>query len=213
METNYKGLLQVYMQKRQLSLPAYYTYAEANNMFVSTVSLFFDDNHPRVFKGEKTTAKKKAEQSAAKKAYFQITSEKSDQDTVLIPQNSRRTFVLLDLENVSCGNFFEDNFFDPSIQIHGFIASTDNIKIPSVVEIHKVSSSRRDAADIALTLFAGQIVDGEIDVIVVTNDKFGVTLCEILDEQRKGSFKSVDSLSKVREFFIYCSMCIAFHMS
>ena len=76
---------------------------------------------------------------------------------------------------------------------HGFLSHKHHLADRHFqFRVHKVQSTRPDAADIALTMFAARLED--TNVIVVTGDKFGDTLAELTNAV------CVSTLDKITEY-------------
>ena len=74
-----------------------------------------------------------------------------------------------------------------------------------IYKIHKVKSTRRDAADILMILHVGKIIklDEKINLIVLTNDHFGHSLIDCLKELNSDSLNSYISLNSLSELSDY----------
>lgn len=128
MEENYKGLLQEYCQKHHLSLPKYRAYDEAKG-FIATVQL----PSGRLFKGKVKRTKGAAQQSAARRAFIYIESNRE------IVSPSKKVVVLMDLENVRLGTVFEDYIFE-NVEFHGFFINAQR-DLPPAIKLHRVEKN------------------------------------------------------------------------
>ena len=181
----YKNQLQEFCQKKKLHLPTYDTKRIGGSShqptFISSVKIQYNN----AIYGSVCGSKKAAEISVAKKMLKQL-------DNILIQETQHYDLlegdihVLIDMENVHMGDFFEKRKFGEGIRFIGF--ATENHPSIRVVSdqldvIETIKSDRRDACDILMIGCAARMADtisGEM--IIVTKDHFGHGLVDYIHQ-------------------------------
>jgi len=176
-----KNQLQEIYQKNGNVLPQYKTRRKGgqdhNPQYVSTVIL---PDGKKVL-GDTCRNKKLAESAAAQKALLYIKKQTLRKIKICF---QGKTMVLIDLENKPNveKEFLEyiEDFSGVDIFIftstdHPCLRKLENTEPAQIIDI---SSTRRDAADIALVFFAGMFCQDYNNLLVVTNDHFGSALVD-----------------------------------
>ncbi len=184
----YKNQLQEFCQKKKLRLPTYDTKRVGGSShqptFISSVEIQYNNDTYRSG-GSVCGSKKAAEISVAKEMLEQL-------DNILIQETQHYgvsegdIHVLIDMENVHMGDFFEKRKFGEGIRFMGF--ATENHPSIRVVSdqldvIETIKSDRRDACDILMIGCAARLADtisGEM--IIVTKDHFGQGLVDYIHQ-------------------------------
>ena len=200
----HKNKLQEICQKKKYLLPSYDTSRCNDSLdhqpsFSSFVTITYDE---KIYKtcGKKCDSKKKAEISAAEemlKVLGDIIIEKTN-----TYESEKIIFVLVDMENVHMGEFFEQKKFSDKFKFIGF--ATENhpsIKVaPPKMLIETIKSDRRDACDILMIGYASRLVLQNVNIIIITHDHFGRGLVDYINQISPNSdakcIKSVFELSK-----------------
>lgn len=203
-----KNKLQEYCQKNRLKLPQYKT-IPLGDSFVSSVSI--DINGIVLTNEGKVKSKKKAAEISAAEILLETLYIYLGRNKKIF-RAKQTTRIMIDVENVPLNDFLDKHQFQNYI-IDVFTSNPACIKklekYEDKINIHKVKSSRRDAADILLVLQLGYIIgiNGMYDnektaVIVVTNDHFGDSLidCLKLYKSHLGEYKCVNSLEELVEY-------------
>ncbi len=132
--------------------------------------------------GKEARNKKEAEQSAAQKAIQQLSLQPNSPRLRL--DSTDQIYILIDLENVDIKKFMNKYSFNDYVDVYGFISEhhpqSDN-KIRGV-NVIKVPSSRPDAADVGMIMYATQISLNQLNssLILVSNDRIFCVLKECL---------------------------------
>lgn len=186
-----KNKLQEIYQKRGFAeLPKYQTQRTGGKdhvpLFISTVIL--PDGGK--IKGDICSNKKMAELNAADKALVKGSkvrrkriSRKSSKKKISIKTPTRK-MILVDIEN---NHKIQEEFLEhlenkTELDIFVF-GTTDHPSLKKVESVHSIqiidiTSTRRDAADIALVLFAGMFCKEYSSLMVITRDHFGSALVD-----------------------------------
>jgi hypothetical protein len=179
--TNYKGLLQEYCQKKQLPLPIY-DFDKVNDMWKAKLSLPFSDE---IYYGECEQTKIKSAQNVAKKAYNIISTldtkiydiqpkEQYPLNYIVKTSANKPIYILVDFENVPQIDLLE--IFakkHPDIILLTF-ASVNHSKCSLVDYI--VPTTTKDATDHFIGLYMGMLIQAiqeKLLIIVITKDHFG----------------------------------------
>ncbi len=170
---SFKNKLQEYYQQHQKSVPKYTTRraggSEHKPFFYSTVAC-----DGKRIKGEYSPTKKGAEQNAAQKAWEMI-NHKTDSPRLMITTNEC-VYVMVDMENVDVRPFLKKYNFDDNISIYGFISEQHpqaHTDFGKNLEVIRVPSSRKDAADVGIIIHATQIAlnQNHSYLFIVSNDR------------------------------------------
>ena len=90
-------------------------------------------------------------------------------------------YILIDLENIHVGDFFNTRKFGQGYHFIGF-AAEDHASIgiaPSELEIRTIKSDRRDAADTLMIGYVAVLIEKvSAEIIIVTKDHFGQGLVD-----------------------------------
>lgn len=195
----YKNILQEFCQKEKIDLPVYET-SIFEDGFVSTAYVKLEDQI--LFAGGKFKNKKKqSELSAAKHLLGKLNTYLEDNKVDIFPNKPTR--ILVDLENIPINDLFSKyNFENVIFEIFATENSSCLTKLDKksdiLMNIHTVKSSRRDAADILMTLYVRQLFYNQENLIIITKDHFGDSLMDCLDEF-VNCFLSYKCVSSVEE--------------
>ena len=190
---NSKNLLQEICQKTKFPLPVYTT-IKSNDLFLATVKVTYNGIDYEAT-GEERARKTEAEISAAQEMLLTLKSLREQQIQRFTAY--RDIYVLIDIENIHLGDFFEHYQFNDKYHFIGF--ATENHPSITVcspqIEIKTIKSSQKDAADILLIYYASHISTyGRI--IIVTKDHFGQTFADLINSQSESHLcQTVKSLS------------------
>ncbi len=197
----FKNKLQEYCQKNGLDLPIY----ETNDGFISTVSIILENKCKLSGTGNIKKKKKASEISAAKKLIEVLKTYLEKNKITFVSELPTR--ILIDLENVNLDKLFDKYNFKNYI-FDVFISNEDCLKklgkYRDNVNIYRVKSSRRDAADILMVLELGTIIaksSQKLNVIVFTHDHFGDALMDCLNNYACyfQSYKCINSINELIE--------------
>lgn len=196
---NYKNKLQEFCQKRSLDLPVYQTVYDNGFRSSVMIKLIKSQNNIQDIQdtgniqesGDIFNNKKAAEQSAASKMLNRI-SEILHQKTInyTIPDNEN-VYILIDMENIHIGNYFEQKKFSSNIHFIGF--ATENhpalsIPYPELLKIVTIKSDRKDATDLLIVWYTSSLIENnEVNkIMIVTKDHFGSGLVDIINTMEYG---------------------------
>ena len=207
----YKNQLQEYCQKNQLDFPRYVTVGSENEFFC-TVEIVLRDKSILESEGEWSFKKKEAEMTAAKNLLNELTNHLEKKKITI--KTSNYTRILIDLENVNIEDLFiKYNFknfiFDVFISNESCLKKLGDYR--DRVNIHKIKSSRRDAADILMILHIGFTMainsfhcNNKTELIVLTNDHFGDALIDCLDNYKQylNNYHCVNSVNDLIRLLI-----------
>ena len=162
---NHKNLLQEFCQKNKLLLPEYDTVSKrslglerSDKRFISEVKIIYNDTEYMAL-GSYETTKKDAEKSAAASMMIKIGEIRREQ--IKHYSSDHEIYVLIDLENVHVGDYFELRNFEKNYHFIGF-ATEDHATlrlVPSWLLIETIKSDRRDAADTLMIGYAAVLVN------------------------------------------------------
>lgn len=185
----YKNKLQEICQKKKYPLPIYHTTQKKHHtkqppIFVSTVTITYDTKTLSAI-GEQKSNKKKAESSAAYNM-LSILNRLNKKITKHYISNTPID-ILIDMENVYMGDFFEQKQFSNDFRFIGFATENhSSIKVsPSRIdEIKTIKSHFKDACDI---LMIGYVAisshnNNNSHIIIVTQDHFGHGLVDYINQ-------------------------------
>ena len=197
---NDKNKLQEFCQKHKLLLPKYIpTY---DNGFISSVTITYNENTYHT-KGNVCTKKKAAELSAATMMLGVIHKIKQEQIKTYTTVNI--VYVLVDIENIHMGDFFESRRFDEYFCFIGFATENHpsiNIAPSQLLSIKTIKSDRRDAADILMIGYVANMIDEDHDIIIVTGDHFGPGLVDYIHTiNPKINAQSIKTMDQLSDYF------------
>lgn len=186
---SYKNLLQEYFQKKRLALPHYATRStvskDAPSAFVwtSVVTLFLPASTQEIA-GNSEKTKTEAEQSAAKLALQFLEHQRTTQPklTTKLP-----TAVFIDGENCPVARLELFDELGEGYTIYTFASvGHPSLKQPTRGDadvLIPVSSSRKDAVDISISMHLGAylVQPTYLRYIVITKDHFGACIPECVD--------------------------------
>ena len=197
---NDKNKLQEFCQKHKLLLPKY-KQLPCNNGFISSVTITYNENTYHT-KGNVCTKKKTSELSAATTMLGVIRKIKKLE--IKYYKTNNIVHVLVDIENIHMGDFFESRRFDDYFCFIGFATENHpsiNIAPSQLLSIKTIKSDRRDAADILMIGYVANMIDDyyDHDIIIVTGDHFGPGLVDYIHtidpKMNAQSIKTMDQLS------------------
>lgn len=188
---NHKNVLQEFCQKNKLLLPEYSTnktnnHTNNNREFISEVKIIYN-NIEYIVMGSYQTNKKAAEKSAA--AAMLIRIETIREKEIKHYSSDNQIYILIDLENVHIGDYFDLRRFGNNYHFVGFaIEAHASLKnIPSWLSVETIKSDRRDAADTLIIGYAAVLVNKLLngkkehhELIIVTKDHFGPSLVDYI---------------------------------
>ena len=192
-QINSKNLLQEICQKNKKPLPVYTT-IKSHDSFLSTVKVTYNGSDYEAT-GEERTRKTDAEISVAQAMLVILKSLREQQIQTFTAY--RDVYVLIDIENIHVGDFFEHYQFNDKYYFMGF--ATENhpaiTVCSSLVKIETIKSSQKDAADVLLIYYASQI-SNYAKIIIVTKDHFGQTFADLINSKSESHLcQTVKSLS------------------
>lgn len=205
---NNKNKLQEIFQKKQLSLPKYIS-QRINDKFVSSVSVEYNQTVYQC-SGEAMSKKTDAEISAASEMLQIITNIQAEQ--IILHKLDGRITILIDIENIHIGNFFENNKFTNNYEFIGFATDDHpaiNLIPKDLIKIETIKSNQKDAADILMIgylahtlisqVLTRQLITKEMEkIIIVTKDHFGNGLVDYVHkyypEMKCVAVKSMEEL-------------------
>jgi hypothetical protein len=178
-----KNDLQEYIQKNKLDFPCYKTEKnQDDNMWVC--KLFVNSN---IYTSDKFPNKSSAEKHAAEIALLDIERSKK-----YIEINMNHIFIFIDLENRQTDIFeFFDTVKSQGVTIIGFI-SHEHVLLPKFrlitddrFKLVEIPSTRKDAADIGLSLILGHYLTvHKCEIcIIISGDHFAKVLEECINHQ------------------------------
>jgi len=189
-----KNKLQEFCQKHKNDLPDYETNRiggeDHQPIFKSSVTIFYEDIKYTKYGNSKPTSKK-AEISAAKEMLNHISSIVNS--NIKEFKTDTKTYILIDMENIHMGDFFDKYRFNDNYYFIGF--STENHpsikKASSKIVIQTIKSDRRDACDILMIGITAQLlnVNRNMNIVIVTGDHFGPGLVDFIN-----NFEAYDSI-------------------
>ena len=190
-----KNKLQEFCQKHKNDLPDYDTNriggTDHQPIFKSSVTICHEGLKHTKYGNPKPTAKK-AELSAAKEMLTYV--ENIVNDNIKEFETDVKTYILIDMENIHMGDFFDKYRFNDNYYFIGF--STENHpsikKASSKITIQTIKSDRRDACDILMIGMTAQLltVNKNIkNIIILTGDHFGPGLVDFIN-----NFEAYDSI-------------------
>ena len=150
------------------------------------------------------STKKKAELSAAEDMVNRINNLIEDKIEHFSLSCTDEIYILIDMENIHMGNFFERFKFGDEFHFIGFSAenhpSTKNCS--DRIEIKTIKTDRKDGCDILMIGYTAQLImNNNLDIIIVTGDHFGPGLVDYIhsykDKIHARCVKSVDELINV----------------
>lgn len=174
----YKNQLQEFCQKHKIALPVYKTKTVQGNKFQSEVSINY--NH-LIGVGKISLNKKSSEKSSAKNLLDNIKGNQVIKRYI----SDKDIYVLIDMENIHMGNYFELKHFSNHYNFLGFATknhSSINIASSNII-INTIESSRRDACDIMMIGYTSRLVMTVSNTViyVVTKDHFGEGLVDYIN--------------------------------
>ena len=207
----HKNTLQEFCQKNKLLMPTYNcsTLKDCNQpKFVSTVTITYN-NQTYTAEGSLCNKKKQSEISAASRMLEIIdnirTSEIEHYDSSILSVNNN-IYILIDLENVHMGNFFEPRRFKGKFHFIGF-ASENHPSInvaPHELQIITIKSDRRDAADTLIIGYTATLIEKEDDlvIVIVTKDHFGPGLVDYIHNYNPNiKASNIKTVKELGEYF------------
>lgn len=185
----YKNQLQEICQKLKISLPIYQTERVGGlshcPQFRSSIIIIYNGDKITEY-GNTFMSKKKAEMSAAEKMLISVTQMINNDIEEFSLSSSDELYILIDMENIHMGDFFDKHKFGTEFHFIGF--STENhpsIKnCSSRVEVVTIKTDRRDGCDILMIGYTAQLImTNNVDIIIVTGDHFGLGLVDYIYSQ------------------------------
>ena len=179
----YKNQLQEFCQKRKIPLPTYKT-SKVKMGFISIVTIPYKG---LTTQGNTKPTKKKAEISAAEELLIVI----KNNQTVTKYTSDQDIYVLIDMENIHMGDYFDLKCFSSKYKFIGFATknhSSLNVSSPNI-NVHTIESSRRDACDIMMIGYTSRLVMklfGPTQIYIVTKDHFGEGLVDYINSLETG---------------------------
>ena len=179
--SNSKNTLQEFCQKNKLPLPTYDTSTKGQNIFRSSVTITYNGKE-YTSQGFIEAKKKTAEISAATAMLTMLGKVRKEE--IKYYNSPRDIYILVDLENIHLGNFFEQKQFNDEFHFIGF--ATENhpsiSSVPVEVKIITIRSDRKDAADILMIGYTATLIGtSKEDIIIVTKDHFGPGLVDYIN--------------------------------
>ena len=208
---NSKNLLQEFCQKRGLALPKYETGLAGgmahNPRFVSSVIVTYEETLYKVT-GDTAGNKKEAEMNAAEMLLSKLDAVQKENTKHYKPSTRSAIYVMIDLENIHVGDFFDHKVFHRSYSEFSFVGcateghpSLKNIQSSSgndIIKIISIKSSHKDATDTLMIFGVGALVsqDNTAIFVIVTKDHFGAPLVEIINQDESTGYhlKSMEEL-------------------
>ena len=196
-QENHKNILQEFCQKNKLPLPKYtsVTNHTSQGEFISEVTIYYNDQVVSK-QGSRERTKKEAEKSAA--AFMLLKIEEIRKTMIKKYDTEHDIYVLIDLENIHIGYYFDLKSFGENYHFVGF-ATAEHASlrsVPSWLSIKTIKSDRRDAADTLIIAHAALLINeiSEGEIVIVTKDHFGPSLVDYIHEVSSISGKTIKSL-------------------
>ena len=196
---NSKNELQEICQKAKASLPHYETFQD-NNMFSATVEVIYNIYCYRIT-GKPCVRKTDAQMSAASEMLKILKDVKEREVKHFNP--TKETHVLVDIENIHMGDFFEHYRFNDKVTFVGFATSSHpSISVcPPEIDVRTIKSDQKDAADILLIGYCCEIMNEPYNILIVTKDHFGQALVDYVHSRGFSKCKSVRTLDDLISYF------------
>ncbi len=210
-QTMFKNKLQEICQKKNNPLPLYDTSRCINTLdhkpsFSSLVTVQYDKILYKTY-GKRCDTKKKAEKSAAEKMLKKL------DDIIVCNTNKYESeniiYVLVDMENVCMGEFFEQKMFSDQFKFIGFATKNHpsiNVSPPQMTLIETIKSDRRDACDILMIGYTSRLVKDEnihlSHIIILTQDHFGHGLVDYIKQISNSNIRCIETIVELDEYFI-----------
>ena len=204
-----KNKLQEFCQKHKNDLPDYETNrvggTDHQPIFKSSVTIFYQDIKHTKYGNSKPTSKK-AELSAAKEMLTHISSIVNS--NIKEFKTDTKTYILIDMENIHMGDFFDKYRFNDNYYFIGF--STENHpsikKASKKIVIQTIKSDRRDACDILMIGMTAQLlnVNRNMNIVILTGDHFGPGLVDFINNfefYNNIKSKSVKTVGELVKYF------------
>lgn len=173
---NYKGKLQEIFQKYDKPIPVYPCHKNEHGYFICSVKCYPDKEF---LSHDAYKRKKDAEQNVAEIAYNYYTKNKNILHEEIVLKNE---FVLVDLDNITPDK--NKYYRVENGDIIGFCNRETNKTVN--FDINVIDSLERDATDIAIILYAQQLVKKcnteKINLRIVTKDHFGNTFVNVFKQ-------------------------------
>ena len=202
MSNNDKNLLQEICQKNKIPLPKYTTFTTDNQYFLSSVDIIYNNISYQIT-GHSFRKKKWAELSAATKMLNYIKTLREKEIIHYKNKSQNDIYILIDIENIHMGDFFEQRKFSKSFHFIGFATEHhSSIDIaPSELDIITIKSDRRDAADTLMIGYTATLIgENSFSIVIVTKDHFGTGLVDYINQMNPDinarSIKTIDELSE-----------------
>ncbi len=199
-----KNRLQEFCQKNGFAIPKYVTNRiggdDHSPIWESSIHIY----DKKVFKGERSSSKRKTEENAAMKVLIYLGLERNANrpntiDDAIIKKETKQqkikiemeypTYLFFDLENVSNFRIFEDYEFNNNIKMYGFVTkfhplANRELTFSGITKFI-IDSAHRDACDTFIIFAIAQILQNEtnsfFNIGIVTRDHFGAPLIEAIN--------------------------------